>query len=560
MINHLIDTAPQPNDKFTQKMYKRLKDSNGHQGALQGMIVDFNWSVNDEGGFDCMTKLLGKGDFLNQLFLSKNTSNQQQSLEHKDTQGNQGLTNMEGSIAVAKNQILINEPWKLAGKYYGIGADIDNDGDEGDKLMKGEESLTTINYWVQYVTWGWIEDVLITSNLSYEPGATQGSITKYIDGPKLGSWKGISPKMYSGGIKVATEPQMNRENAKIRNYYAAAGIKLESQDPLVCQLPLFKGENSEWNIPGQAREDATFSSPQMEPKMAFDVDTADGTTIDGGKSGYLRNLLVNLYWVDKIYQKHKSKGRTIDFVKDLLEGINDACGNIWNFDVITDDEHQCLRVVDTGVSNKILDAPVFMFKPYTDGSMVRSIDISTNVSEKLKGSIMAGQAKANAAAGEGKSGGDDTSAYSYFGAGIQDASIKKVKNASAKEAVKQEDGEVKESDTKKPSQKLLEAYWDLGGNRSSESVSGAKAAWRGYLDSLEPGTAEEPQTKELILPLNLSLEIDGIEGLAWGNSIGISYLPQRYKDRCKFRVTKVSQKVDASGWTTKVETQFMVRK
>jgi hypothetical protein len=350
---------------------------------------------------------------------------------------------------------------------------------------------------------------------------------------------------------------MNRNNTTIRNYNKNNGPKLESQDPLICQLPPFKLDISGWETKGQARHDGNFRPTGWDTgrgSMDFNVD-------DTGAKGYLRNILVNVFWIDKIYQKHKGKGRVVDLVKDLLEGINGACGNIWNFDVITDDTHQCLRVIDSGVPNKMPDKPVFMFKPYTSGSMVRSIDISTNVSEKLKGSIMAGQAKSNAKAGEkGKSGGDDTSAYSYFGAKIKDLSIKDVENANSKKAVIEPSAGTVEGEVPNPSKILLEAYKDLGGDRSPESVSGAKAAWRGYLDSLEPGTDEEPQTKELILPLNLSLEIDGIEGLAWGNSIGISYLPTRYKDRCKFRVTKVSQKVDASGWTTKVQTQFMVRK
>ena len=50
-----------------------IKSSAGHAGALQGLIVDFDWTINSLGGFDCSTTIMGQGDFMNQLAIDVNT-------------------------------------------------------------------------------------------------------------------------------------------------------------------------------------------------------------------------------------------------------------------------------------------------------------------------------------------------------------------------------------------------------------------------------------------------------------------------------------------------------
>jgi hypothetical protein len=61
-----------------------------------------------------------------------------------------------------------------------------------------------------------------------------------------------------------------------------------------------------------------------------------------------------------------------------------------------------------------------------------------------------------------------------------------------------------------------------------------------------------------IVPIELEIEIDGLGGIFPGNSFHSSYLPQSYLDRICFQIKGVSQKVDATGWTTTLQGQMRV--
>ena len=61
-----------------------------------------------------------------------------------------------------------------------------------------------------------------------------------------------------------------------------------------------------------------------------------------------------------------------------------------------------------------------------------------------------------------------------------------------------------------------------------------------------------------IVPIELEVEIDGLGGIFPGNSFHSSYLPQSYLERMCFQIKGVSQKVDATGWTTTLQGQMRV--
>ena len=62
-----------------------------------------------------------------------------------------------------------------------------------------------------------------------------------------------------------------------------------------------------------------------------------------------------------------------------------------------------------------------------------------------------------------------------------------------------------------------------------------------------------------LLPLELSISMDGISGIYQGNALKLQtikdggVLPDRYKDQVVFQVTKVNQSISDSGWETTLE-------
>jgi hypothetical protein len=57
----------------------------------------------------------------------------------------------------------------------------------------------------------------------------------------------------------------------------------------------------------------------------------------------------------------------------------------------------------------------------------------------------------------------------------------------------------------------------------------------------------------------LSITIDGIEGLQFGNIITIDYLPDIYRKNSAFAITSISHDISKEGWTTAIDTQFRIK-
>ena len=60
-------------------------------------------------------------------------------------------------------------------------------------------------------------------------------------------------------------------------------------------------------------------------------------------------------------------------------------------------------------------------------------------------------------------------------------------------------------------------------------------------------------TARPLLPVSISMTLDGISGLKVGNLFKVDYLPELYRDYCYFMITKVGHKITTAGWDTEIE-------
>tara|TARA_Y100001937_G_scaffold117610_1_gene171072 strand:+ start:2229 stop:4373 length:2145 start_codon:yes stop_codon:yes gene_type:complete len=63
-------------------------------------------------------------------------------------------------------------------------------------------------------------------------------------------------------------------------------------------------------------------------------------------------------------------------------------------------------------------------------------------------------------------------------------------------------------------------------------------------------------TVPFLIPINLSLTMDGIGGIIWGNAFHCEYLPDLYKRKGIFQVTGVDHQITAGGWETTLKGQM----
>ena len=66
------------------------------------------------------------------------------------------------------------------------------------------------------------------------------------------------------------------------------------------------------------------------------------------------------------------------------------------------------------------------------------------------------------------------------------------------------------------------------------------------------GSGSNIETSQAILPIEVSLTLDGIGGLSVGNLFKLDYLPKVYREFCYFMITKVEHSIGTSGWETTI--------
>ena len=76
--------------------------------------------------------------------------------------------------------------------------------------------------------------------------------------------------------------------------------------------------------------------------------------------------------------------------------------------------------------------------------------------------------------------------------------------------------------------------------------------------STENGSGSKIQKGRLVLPISLTMTIDGVGGLRPGDSFRVDYLPRVYRENCYFMTTKVDHNLDKTGWTTDISAVLKV--
>jgi hypothetical protein len=61
-----------------------------------------------------------------------------------------------------------------------------------------------------------------------------------------------------------------------------------------------------------------------------------------------------------------------------------------------------------------------------------------------------------------------------------------------------------------------------------------------------------------VVPIQLSLTLQGIGGIKIGDLFYVDYLPKKYRKYCHFMVVNVDHTIDSSGWTTKLDSRMIV--
>ena len=350
-----------------------------------------------------------------------------------------------------------------------------------------------------YVTWQFIEDAVVSKFT--EVKLNSGELLKLCS---------IEPLYEDDNVTIqSSDDSLKFESVKITNHPS-----LRSINPKVLLIP------GRAELPGN--DIASFDVPG-DPN-----------------SGYLRNILVNWEAVKAVFKQAKT---VKEAVMKLLRGISSAAGGVWDLAIQIDENFPSrVKIVDKNwTSANVADlvngdgtgeSKLFTFPIYSSKTIVRDVSLDASIPNEMKTYALLGPNIANGADNA------DTAPWNLYAYGVTDR-LFNIKHG--------EDGNKKVKERKRMEQVLnkLEFYEEIKNRKLVKFMR--SMILKGKIEG------ENQTGNNLLLPLSLSLTIDGISGIYFGNAFTVDYLPGRYDGTIAFQTTNVSHEVDENGWTVTLD-------
>ena len=296
---------------------------------------------------------------------------------------------------------------------------------------------------------------------------------------------------------------------------------------------------------------STGKSEGTANSIHVDVFTADSNNFT---EGYIRNIMVNS---DFITETFNNSDTIKDFVKSLLDGINRACGSPWDFQLQANPSvPDTLSVVDVNWSGKSKKDLAFKFKPNTYKSIVKNVSLTSKLPNEMQ--AMAFIAATRKDKRGGKTEGAGYTSYSY---GLYDKYAGHVSEEEDHREKTLTEALLFTSENLTLGQKFLLKNFELSTKvgYGDDLKSQSQNLLSQYLEDNASAEIGNELARRPLIPLELSLSLDGISGVYMGNSINISkaseggILPNRYDGKTLFQVTDVTHTLKSFSWDTELK-------
>jgi|11_taG_2_1085331.scaffolds.fasta_scaffold00898_7 hypothetical protein len=352
-----------------------------------------------------------------------------------------------------------------------------------------------------------------------------------------------------------------------------------SADPNICMKSFGQANNK---IAGKKYSDSTYSTG-LDTKVGK-VMWEYSRKVDGKKKlvtpflAYrLSQVWINLNFVTTLLKDLRGKDESekqevplLDLVQGILTGINESCGGINNFRVISDEETSEIKILSespalidkTTVNDKerytVINTYGFdtgIDSTTTHGSFVTNLDLNSELSDKMATQITIGAASNNNSVnGEG-------AVFASYSKGLKDAMFVQ------KQSVLQNLSGGKNQTPTERIDKIMEessfheaAYEIYGKNQFDED--GYITTLKSVNSSIAPKIMDQYFNKGLapspsFLPFNLSLTMHGLGGIRIYDAFKIDgkVLPLSYNPKdIKLIIKSLSHSVSLDGWKTTLST------
>jgi len=515
----LVFDRSMSNPKAICKMNNHASSHTNYNG-LQGIVGNFSYKLTANNTWECSMEIIAASEAVagssvathNCPQCAREYTNEENGESKKAVENKSDLytffhdlfENFETATPKYKSAFG-GAPTIIQGNYMGVTRD-----DKG-----GDDS-------------SWYEGGIIGSVIGNDPDATEA----YISFATLEAAINTLCLPTKGGKHTVGKIQS-------KNTYITYHPSLESTDPRVCVIP---GTNYWSNI--------VSLKGWANPAIASD---------GGTQRVLLDNILINAVFlmleIDSVEKSGDAKLTT--FLQNVLRKINAACGDLWEFEVVSSEENcadanevPVISIIDT----KIYDpAPAYEVPTLAIGdkaSVVRDLTLNMKMNENMKTqAVYAGGTKSTA-----KTDGGGNCGANAFEEGFGIGSSKY--NLAAPPP----------SDTKKcpcegaaPNEKQKsfdELMMDMSKEVTDSSTSAARTA---LMDKYNPKNGDQ-HCDGMIVPFEFGFTTDGIGGFSFGQMVSSDRIPSAVKKSFEWQVTTVEHTVTPNDWTTTVNTVMRFKK
>jgi hypothetical protein len=520
---------------------------NGNYEGFFAKITKWNWKFNADGSYDITISLIGMGDVIDSLKV--NVAIDKKSAETIDDSIGllEQFSDPNPIVASAKSSRLNYALWDIFQKRKDLVDAKSNVKISNYVSVEKDENgiVTKINLPTTFqVNFGAlsISGATVDEESEYNPQTyiTLGTLLALIS-----STLSISGK---NGEKITPYIlfDMNLENYFLDNNYIATFPGNFSSDPNICLIPY------EPISPDITEQVLLPNTPVNEILKKSNFFTVDGNSL----IGRMMNIYINIGFIIKTFNSSINENDEIiliEFLKNVLNGVNNSLGGLNNFRVIHNKDTNLFEIrseVNLNVKPKSAPHPINTFGvSKNNGSFVREVDFNSELTDKYATMVSIG------AQADGNISQNNSTSFSIYNKGLVDRVINQTIDSTR---TSEDDNKNKIEDLF--TEDIITCFKEIYNkkefiNNNTSVLSNINSQYcklaSGKLTQLKKSLSP------FFLPFNLSLTMDGLSGMKIYQSFKVDgkALPLTYNsDEVQLIIKSLSHDVSPNGWLTKVET------
>jgi len=597
-----------PDSIYSSIQDYRLK-SNGNYDAIYGVVTNFNWTLDQNGGYDITVKILSKGDIIEGIKSAVLNSEISNTSTFEASEASFDNFFASASRAFNESNPTFNYPpaifTDLNIQSTSIATTLSTAEEETINTIKDFSVIGRLYYNVQQLFKNdpnVVEEPLYYSQVYFQPDSSDKKpyFLQEYQGPdpdvKNSSEGNNSPNKYYirlGSLLAFIQANLIPKSKKGGSLYPKLKIDYSTRTNLAYTNEYQVSVNPNiCLINTEIEQNITVTPPNTPLTYVF----AKGASsykkkIGNVQVGQIMNIYVNFEYILSIIEGNgdsKNQTSVYTLIETLCNGLSIALGGINTFRPFIDTTTNTLKIIDeTSIPNRnailkevggrsTADDPIIQIygygytsnrdlkqnTPYT--GFVKDFKFTSKLDPKFAQIVSIG------ATSQGGIVGEDATAFSSLNRGLVNRIEPKISNPPGYSSTNTNTiEETNPEDQFKESLINLERYLgSIGCDKVNPTKPYLNEAETSVYTNLLTGTIMPYiETKTAItqkkssgtmgfIPVSVGLTLDGISGLKLLNGIKVdtSYLPSNYPETMLFVISKLAHKVENNIWSTELET------